>query len=179
MKVIYFVHGSVYPHDTVLPGGVTAGPSAALRVLGLDFAGDALVSDKLQGEDRRSNVSKVKISFIFRVLPLPDSYVCAGGPTTRPRGDHSPPLGPSGNHTRWYIFYKDRGFHNHRVAHRALALWALNASGAHIKEACASDSAYQRPLCVSPAPITPGNRLLKPTVEDNLIMVGNPNREEG
>ncbi|KAG6907326.1 hypothetical protein DXG01_009408 [Tephrocybe rancida] len=60
------------------------------------------------------------------------------------------------NHTRWHIFHNDRGFHNH-VAHRALALWALNASGERIREAYASDNAYQRPFHASPAPITEGN----------------------
>ncbi|KAG6915202.1 hypothetical protein DXG01_012732 [Tephrocybe rancida] len=60
------------------------------------------------------------------------------------------------NHAWWYIFHNDRGFHNH-IAHRALAPWALNASDERIREAHTSDSAFQRPLHASPAPIMEGN----------------------
>ncbi|KAH7914911.1 hypothetical protein BJ138DRAFT_1170289 [Hygrophoropsis aurantiaca] len=53
------------------------------------------------------------------------------------------------NHTRWHIFFDDRGFHNH-AAHHLLAIWALGASAPIIDAAYKTHCDYQRPAFESP-----------------------------
>ncbi|KAG5637382.1 hypothetical protein H0H81_004759 [Sphagnurus paluster] len=60
------------------------------------------------------------------------------------------------NHTRWHIFFNDSGFHNH-TAHRAIANWALGASGDVIRDGYKKDSATQRPAFEPPEAIHAGN----------------------
>ncbi|EGN97426.1 hypothetical protein SERLA73DRAFT_57675 [Serpula lacrymans var. lacrymans S7.3] len=60
------------------------------------------------------------------------------------------------NHTKWHIFFNDRGFHNH-IAHHTLALYALGASAPVIEAAYELDSRHQRALFESPEAITEEN----------------------
>ncbi|KAH7922437.1 hypothetical protein BV22DRAFT_1017307 [Leucogyrophana mollusca] len=60
------------------------------------------------------------------------------------------------NHTRWHVFFNDRGFHNH-AAHHLLAIWAMGASAPIIDAAYKTHCDYQRPAFKSPEPITDKN----------------------
>ncbi|KAH7911846.1 hypothetical protein BJ138DRAFT_1005742, partial [Hygrophoropsis aurantiaca] len=57
------------------------------------------------------------------------------------------------NHKKYHIYFNDKGFHNH-VTHRALALYALGASGPVIEGYYKADSTRQRPAFISPEDIT-------------------------
>ncbi|KAG1824291.1 hypothetical protein EV424DRAFT_1538150 [Suillus variegatus] len=60
------------------------------------------------------------------------------------------------NYTKYHIFFNYQQFHNH-VTHRALALFAMGASGPLIEELYKQDSAIQRPAVRSPEAITEEN----------------------
>ncbi|KAI6013237.1 hypothetical protein EDC04DRAFT_2759433 [Pisolithus marmoratus] len=60
------------------------------------------------------------------------------------------------NHKRWHIFFNHRGFHNH-ITHRALALYALGASGTSIRTLYDLDRQKQRPAIDTPEAITRAN----------------------
>ncbi|KAI6030051.1 hypothetical protein EDC04DRAFT_2714191 [Pisolithus marmoratus] len=60
------------------------------------------------------------------------------------------------NHKRWHIFFNHRRFHNH-ITHRALALYALGASGTSIRTLYDLDRQTQRPAIDTPEAITRAN----------------------
>ncbi|KAG2056639.1 hypothetical protein BDR06DRAFT_1040353 [Suillus hirtellus] len=60
------------------------------------------------------------------------------------------------NYTKYHIFFNYKQFHNH-ITHRALALFAMGASGPLIEKLYKQDSAIQRPAIRSPEAITEEN----------------------
>ncbi|KAH7922285.1 hypothetical protein BV22DRAFT_1131586 [Leucogyrophana mollusca] len=60
------------------------------------------------------------------------------------------------NHKKYHIFFNNMGFHNH-ITHRALALYALGASGPVIEGLYKLDGANQRPAFKSPEEVTTEN----------------------
>ncbi|KAG2062840.1 hypothetical protein BDR04DRAFT_771942, partial [Suillus decipiens] len=60
------------------------------------------------------------------------------------------------NYTKYHIFFNYKRFHNH-ITHRALALYAMGATGSLIEYFYEEDSAYQRPVVEPPEAITEEN----------------------
>ncbi|KAG2065071.1 hypothetical protein BDR04DRAFT_1109131 [Suillus decipiens] len=60
------------------------------------------------------------------------------------------------NHTKHHIFFHDKPLHNH-ISHRALALYAIGASGSLIEEYYKQDSGRQRLAIAPPEAITEKN----------------------